>query len=118
MGLRKKNEKHNIKRRERHWKMQGIFFQGKPLKWKVWLAVLELQDNRCAICGVYSFWIPLTADHNHQTGEFRGALCFRCNRYAVGLYEKYGKYKTEVHSNRIKSYLESPPAKLYIQGKH
>jgi len=38
---------------------------------------VEKQSNRCAVCGD-----PLVSpclDHNHETGEWRGALCRGCN---------------------------------------
>jgi hypothetical protein len=34
------------------------------------------QNNACAICGQES---PACLDHNHSTGQWRGALCQRCN---------------------------------------
>jgi hypothetical protein len=41
---------------------------------------VELQDNRCAICGtdnpLLSDW---SADHCHTTNQPRGLLCVRCN---------------------------------------
>ena len=47
--------------------------------------LLERQQNRCALCsttvagkGRKNFCV----DHNHETGEVRGLLCFNCN---VGL---------------------------------
>jgi len=48
---------------------------------------LKVQENRCAVCGD-----PLVAgrsthlDHDHETGQWRGALCVACNRL-VGLLE-------------------------------
>jgi hypothetical protein len=44
-------------------------------------ALLEAQDNRCAICrtdtpnGKGSWHV----DHNHATGQIRGLLCNDCN---------------------------------------
>ena len=40
---------------------------------------LELQNNVCAICSK-SCTKALAADHNHNTGVFRGLLCNNCNR--------------------------------------
>lgn len=40
--------------------------------------LLKSQDGVCAICGK-SPKGRLHIDHNHDTGEVRGLLCFRCN---------------------------------------
>lgn len=42
-------------------------------------------DGRCDICGVSEDAIgkKLCADHNHETGKFRGWLCRKCNA-AIG----------------------------------
>ena len=40
-------------------------------------AILNAQENKCAICG-----LPLQKtiiDHNHATGKVRGILCQTCN---------------------------------------
>lgn len=49
--------------------------------------MLELQDNRCAICNMEETAISrygtpkrLTVDHCHETGKIRGLLCDNCNR--------------------------------------
>ena len=41
--------------------------------------------GRCFICGVPEIECSrrLVMDHNHETGEFRGWLCYKCN-YALG----------------------------------
>lgn len=57
------------------------------------LALLTLAfDNRCEICGAQETAVgpngsvrPLALDHDHETGEFRGLLCTRCNT-ALGLF--------------------------------
>lgn len=42
--------------------------------------MLEAQNGVCAVClGSCSLGKRLAVDHNHETGEVRGLLCFRCN---------------------------------------
>lgn len=45
-------------------------------------ALLEWQGGRCFICGQVPRSRRLAVDHDHETGEVRGVLCFTCN---VGL---------------------------------
>ena len=40
-------------------------------------ALIDFQDNKCAICDKKLDKINI--DHNHQTGEVRGLLCTGCN---------------------------------------
>lgn len=49
-------------------------------------AMLEAQDNRCAICGrtPEENGKRLAVDHDHETGEVRCLLCSDCNM-AIGL---------------------------------
>lgn len=47
--------------------------------------LLESQDNSCAICGTHVSMASLGSgnhlhiDHNHETNEVRGLLCWDCN---------------------------------------
>ena len=50
----------------------------------VYEKMLELQNNKCAICKVEftenkSFWNRPCVDHCHQTNKVRGILCRQCN---------------------------------------
>ena len=48
--------------------------------------VLLMQGMSCAICGSEDpkHWSgKFSVDHNHETGEPRGCLCFKCNS-AIG----------------------------------
>lgn len=42
------------------------------------------QNGKCAICKKEPNGIRLGVDHNHNTGNIRGLLCFKCNS-AIGL---------------------------------
>jgi len=44
------------------------------------------QNGCCAICKKHSsnFKRRLNIDHNHKTGQVRGLLCYRCNKFVVG----------------------------------
>lgn len=47
-----------------------------------YMALIEKQANRCAICGSKDEGKVLCVDHDHNTGKVRGLLCHNCN---VGL---------------------------------
>lgn len=47
--------------------------------------ILAEQNNSCAICEVeHTEEKRLAVDHNHDTGEVRGLLCYDCNRNLIG----------------------------------
>ena len=52
-------------------------------------ALLEWQQNRCAVCGSndprYGRKASFSVDHDHETGAIRGLLCMGCNT-AIGLF--------------------------------
>lgn len=61
------------------------------LTWDEYQAMLELQDHRCAICGLHEtdthgqgVTRALAVDHCHESGRVRQLLCGRCNK-ALGL---------------------------------
>ncbi len=51
--------------------------------------ILNLQENKCAICHQAFIKIRANVDHDHTTGLVRGILCQRCNIF-VGYLEKSG----------------------------
>ena len=99
-----------VKKRECQWKIRGIKFDGNTLRWIVWKQLLEIQGGVCAICHRDSFWGSLAAEHNHVTNELRGAVCTECNHHAIGIFEKFGHYKSEKHEAILAAYLADPPA--------
>lgn len=63
--------------------------------------LLAAQGGRCAICRREPGKISLHVDHDHETGEVRGLLCFRCNGGA-------GQFKEDVELlARAIDYLDS-----------
>ncbi len=48
------------------------------LSWEDYIAMLEKQDNKCAICRRGT---KLMVDHCHATGMVRGLLCNPCNGF-------------------------------------
>lgn len=52
--------------------------------------MLKAQGNACAICKKHKskFSKSLAVDHDHKTGEIRGALCYYCNKRFVGRHTK------------------------------
>jgi len=58
--------------------------------------------DKCQLCGVPEMELTtkLCLDHDHETGQFRGWLCHRCNRL-VGMVEAYqqqvNQYLDNVH---------------------
>ena len=54
--------------------------------------MLKRQNGTCAICkrpeskfSVKGAVMALAVDHDHAAGTIRGLLCFRCNRFFVGI---------------------------------
>lgn len=70
-----------------------------------YLALVEAQQGRCAICLTKPRNRKLAVDHDHKSGEVRGLLCTRCNHGLLG----------KAHDSasmlfRALSYLQRPPA--------
>ena len=98
------------------WKRIGIHHHGKQLTIDIWDALLELQEHKCALCGRSDIWGPFAADHDHETGELRGALCTACNLSVIKLYEQTGHFHNRYQASSalvdqlIAFYLANPPA--------
>lgn len=63
---------------------------GTPVTHEQYLAILEAQGHKCAICGKHVNGDG-HLDHNHQTGAPRGILCSQCN-LALGWLEPHLGY--------------------------
>ena len=46
----------------------------------------DMQGAKCGICqkDESHFKMRLAVDHNHKSGQVRGLLCYRCNKFIVG----------------------------------
>lgn len=50
---------------------------------------VDMQNKRCAVCGFRDptfLSLKLVLDHDHKTGEVRGAVCVSCN-VRIGIVE-------------------------------
>ena len=99
---------HTIDFKVNIWKRTGIYHNGEIVGINTWLALLKIQDNRCALCGRLDIFARLVADHDHKTGELRGALCGACNM-CVNIYERKGHYNCKEADALIRQYLSNPP---------
>lgn len=63
-------------KREASWRKQGI-----NLTFETFLEMINIQGNRCKICGklIEGKGHSAIPDHDHLTGEVRGILCKKCN---------------------------------------
>lgn len=59
---------------------------------------------RCWVCGPITGHRGRCHDHDHDTGEWRGMLCDRCNRL-IGLFRDDPRVL-----RRLAEYVEAPPA--------
>lgn len=68
-------------------------------------ALMEVQEGKCAICRTATGATRrLSVDHNHKTGNVRGALCRPCNTLL-------GRARDQIEFFlRAVDYLRSPPA--------
>ena len=111
------NEENYHRDRERHWRSNGVNFNGRPLIWDIAELIMKETNNCCAICGKPSTFENLSADHDKSTGEVRGFLCYECNQRGVGNVEKYGSYRNDKLTGLIKDYLMDPPSNRLKDGR-
>lgn len=73
-------------------------------------AMLAAQKNGCWICGTPAKSISLAVDHSHKCCKrrptcgkcTRGLLCWRCNKYVVGVLERM-----KINAQRVADYLRT-----------
>ena len=75
--------KHGLSSKENYDYHRELHLQRKyGLSYDEYHAMLDAQNNECAICG-YEFGQKkgdIHVDHDHKTGDVRGLLCTHCNR--------------------------------------
>lgn len=76
---------------EKQWKSRGII----DLTYDKFLLDLEKQNGNCLICEKHM--TKPQADHDHETGQYRGLLCIPCNN-GLGVYE--------LHKEKFENYLK------------
>lgn len=69
--------------RNNSWKTQGI--KNSDGSWFITIDYdrnYQIQQGKCKICGKHQseLKLVLVVDHDHNTGIFRGLLCYGCNR--------------------------------------
>ncbi len=100
--------------RERAWKRYGITLEdGSPFLRTDYQRLSVLQGGVCALCGRHPpMWgDTLSVDHHKKTGLVRGLLCEECNRRAVGIFERCGRFgRRQDVNDLIRAYLDNPPA--------
>jgi hypothetical protein len=115
--------------REYKWRKLGMLTaDGSPPTYALWKALLEFQNNRCAICGS-EFLIggprkKWSLDHDHATGLVRGILCNGKNgdNIALGRFEKQGRLNRfpqddRSWTSRAQAYLDDPPYQKWLRMK-
>lgn len=80
----RKRYRDNPQRRHKH-KIQGMRARGIDIDVDTYLAMVERQSHKCAICDrpetriIRGKTALLAVDHDHKTGKPRELLCSRCN---------------------------------------
>ena len=123
--LKEKRKKYNLKNKEKRKEYHKKYYLENPekvkeqqLKCRYNITLKEYnymflkQKSKCAICDTYQSEIkhPLGVDHNHETGQVRELLCFKCNN-ALGLINesmeiaenlvKYLKYHSKIKEKEL-----------------
>lgn len=92
-------ERNPLARGKSNWKARGIITpEGQNFLPVDYDRAYQIQQGKCKMCGIHQTNLDrlLAADHSHQTGIFRGLLCFKCN-WDLGIYERI--------KSRAKTYL-------------
>lgn len=70
-------------KRHYHKNKESILYARRLKKYQIthedYLAIMQRQNNRCAICRCEEPRLGWAIDHCHSLGHVRGILCTRCN---------------------------------------
>jgi hypothetical protein len=71
------------------WKNKQHIKRNYGLEWDEYVALLDKQKGKCFLCGSNGSGKDsrLVVDHDHETGEVRGLLCWNCN-VGIGLFKE------------------------------
>jgi hypothetical protein len=98
----------------RRWNLKAVY----GLSLEQYDQMLQAQDYVCAICKQSETQMfdgrirPLSIDHDHENGQIRKLLCYRCNR-AVALRETFYDYPFK---KQVESYLAAEGRLLFINA--
>lgn len=104
---------------DKRTKFLSAAFNITPAEWDV---VHSHQRGVCYVCGRPEVGKRLATDHSHDTGQFRGLLCSKCNPLLGKLenaFKRYGLHKVSgitllVILKRFAMYLANPPAEIAL----
>jgi hypothetical protein len=81
-----KNKEHISELKIKRWvkqdknKQKDIYLKRNyNINYEKYLEIVNEQEGKCAICGLFNLEKPLFVDHCHTTGKIRGLLCSLCN---------------------------------------
>jgi hypothetical protein len=71
------------------WKNKSHIKRKYGLSWEEYVSMMDKQQGRCLLCGSEGSGKDnkLVVDHDHDTGEVRGLLCWSCN-VGMGLFKE------------------------------
>lgn len=71
------------------WKNKQHIKRSYGLEWEDYVALMDKQKGKCLLCGSDGSGKDsrLVVDHDHDTGEVRGLLCWNCN-VGIGLFKE------------------------------
>lgn len=71
------------------WKNKQHIKRSYGLEWEEYVSLMDKQEGKCLLCSSSGSGKNnrLVVDHDHDTGEVRGLLCWSCN-VGIGLFKE------------------------------